>query len=216
MKKYFFLFLGLSLFVLSCSNDDDGNVPVSTVTQDFMWRAMNQWYFWQADVADLADDRFSTEAEYNSYLQSYTDPESFFLETLLFEEDRFSFENENYEELVSSLSGISQSNGVEFGLGLIGDTGNVFGFVQYIWPDSDASTKNISRGEFFTRVDGVQLTTGNYIELLFGDNSTYTLGMATVSNGVISDSAKEVTLTKIENQVEFQPYMFVILTLKIL
>jgi len=211
MKKCFFLFLGLSLFVLSCSNDDDGiqngptpnpNPSANVIAQDFMWQAMNLWYFWQGDVADLADDRFATDAEYTAYLESFTDPEGFFYDTLLFGEDRFSFENENYEELVSSLSGISQSNGVEFGLGLIGDTGNVFGFVQYIWPDSDASTKNISRGEFFTRVDGVQLTTGNYRELLFGDNSTYTLGMATITDNTISDSAKEVTLTKVQNQVE--------------
>lgn len=220
MKKYFFLFLGASLFFLSCNNDDDGiqNGPTpnpdpsaNVIAQDFMWKAMNLWYFWQGDVADLADDRFATDAEYTAFLESYNDPENFYyticnnhreIVGTQAATDRFSSENENYKDLVNSLSGISQSNGVEFGLGLIGDTNNVFGFVQYIWPDSDASTKNISRGEFFTRVDGVQLTTGNYRELLFGDNSTYTLGMATVSNGAISDSAKEVTLTKIENQVE--------------
>ncbi|MHA7864673.1 S41 family peptidase [Flagellimonas marinaquae] len=211
MKKYFFLFLGVSLFFLSCNSDDDGiqNGPTpnpdpsaNVIAQDFMWQAMNLWYFWQGDVADLADDRFATDAEYTAYLESFTDPEVFFYDTLLFGEDRFSYGSADYKELVTSLSGISQSNGLEFGLGLIGDTNNVFGYVQYIWPDSDASTKNISRGEFFTRVDGVQLTTGNYRELLFGDNSTYTLGMATVSNGAISNSSKEVTLTKIENQVE--------------
>jgi len=210
MKKYFLLFLGLSLAFLSCS-DDDGikNVPTpepepsaNVTAQNFMWQAMNLWYFWQADVEDLADDRFATDAEYTAFLESYPDPESFFYDTLLFGEDRFSFANEDYSELVNSLSGISQSNGLEFGLGLIGDTNNVFGFVQYIWPDSDASTKDIQRGEFFTRVDGVQITVDNYVALLFGDNSTYTLGMATVENGTISDNSKEVSLTKIENQVE--------------
>jgi len=163
---------------------------------------MNLWYFWQGDVADLADDRFATDAEYTAFLENNSNPESFFFDTLLFEEDRFSFANEDYSELVNSLSGISQSNGLEFGLGLIGDTDNVFGYVQYIVPNSDASTKDIQRGEFFTRVDGVQLTVSNYRTLLFGDNSTYTLGMATVTNNTISDSAKEVSLTKIENQIE--------------
>ncbi len=210
MKKYFFLFLGLSLAFLSCS-DDDGikNVPTpdpepsaDVTAQNFMWQAMNLWYFWQGDVDDLADDRFTTDAEYTAFLENNSNPESFFYDTLLFGEDRFSFANEDYSELVNSLSGISQSNGLEFGLGLIGDTDNVFGYVQYVWPDSDASTKDIQRGEFFTRVDGVQLTVDNYIELLFGDNNTYTLGMATVTNNTISDSDKEVSLTKIENQVE--------------
>ena len=211
MKKYFFLFLGLSLLLTSCSNDDNGIKPGTTpnpepsanvIAQDFMWKAMNLWYFWQGDVADLADDRFATDAEYTAFLENNSNPESFFFDTLLFEEDRFSFANEDYNELVNSLSGISQSNGLEFGLGLIGDTENVFGYVQYIVPNSDASTKDIQRGDFFTRVDGVQLTVSNYRTLLFGDNSTYTLGMATVTNNTISDSAKEVELTKIENQVE--------------
>jgi len=214
MKKYFFLLLGLSLLFMSCSNDDNGNTPdpgVDVTAQDFMWRAMNQWYFWQADVDDLADDRFSTNEDYTAFLESYTDPESFFFETLLFEEDRFSFANEDYSELVSSLSGISQSNGLEFGLGLIGESGDVFGYVQYVWPDSDASTKDIQRGEFFTRVDGVQLTVDNYIELLFGDNSTYTLGIANIESSIdengetintIVNTDRTVDLTKIENQVE--------------
>lgn len=219
MKKYFFLFLGLSLVFLSCSNDDGINNgptpdpdPTADVTsQNFMWQAMNLWYFWQADVADLADDRFSTNAEYTAFLESYPDPENFYYSICNNHRnivgndaaiDRFSFENEDYKELVNSLSGISQSNGLEFGLGLIGDTGDVFGYVQYILPNSDASTKDIQRGEFFTRVDGTQLTVSNYRNLLFGDNSTYTLGMATITNNTISDSAKEVVLTKIENQVE--------------
>ncbi|SDQ67707.1 S41 family peptidase [Flagellimonas zhangzhouensis] len=210
MNKYFLLFLGLSLSFLSCSDDDgirNGDTPdpdptADVTAQNFMWQAMNLWYFWQGDVNDLADDRFASNAEYTEFLEGYTDPESFFYDTLLYGEDRFSFANEDYSELVSSLSGISQSNGLEFGLGLIGDTNNVFGYVQYIWPDSDASTRDIQRGEFFTRVDGVQLTVDNYSNLLFGDNSTYTLGMATVTNNTISDNAKEVTLTKIENQIE--------------
>ncbi|MEC8831327.1 MAG: S41 family peptidase, partial [Bacteroidota bacterium] len=215
MKKYVFLFLGLSVLFMSCSSDDNvidpGVTPnpdpgsgseVDITAQHFMWQAMNLWYFWQAESTELGDSKFSSDAEYTEYLEDHPDPESFFYDTLVFGEDRFSFANEDYSELVSSLSGISQSNGLEFGLGLIGDTNNVFGYVQYIWPDSDASTKDIQRGEFFTRVDGVQLTVDNYVELLFGDNSSYTLGMATVTNNTISDSAKEVQLTKIENQVE--------------
>ncbi len=210
MKKYFFLFLGLSLSFFSCSDDDgikNGETPepeptADVTAQNFMWQAMNLWYFWQGEVNDLADDRFATNAEYTEYLEGYTDPESFFYDILLYGDDRFSFANEDYSELVSNLSGISQSNGLEFGLGLIGDTENVFGYVQYIVPNSDASTKDIQRGEFFTRVDGTQLTVSNYRALLFGENSTYTLGMATVSDNTISDSAKEVTLTKVQNQIE--------------
>lgn len=219
MKKYIALLLGVTLVFSACSDDDgiknnptpnpDPSADVSA--QNFMWQAMNLWYFWQGDVNDLSDTRFSTDAQYTAFLEANPDPENFFYSicnkhiSVVGSDaavDRFSFEEGDYNDLVNNLSGISQSNGLEFGLGLIGDTDNVFGFVQYIWPDSDAATKDIQRGEFFTRVDGVQLTVNNYQNLLFGDNSTYTLGMATVTNNTISDSSKEVTLTKIENQVE--------------
>ncbi|UBZ14168.1 carboxyl-terminal protease [Flagellimonas marinaquae] len=220
MKKYSFLFLGLSLLLASCSNDDNGIKPGPTpdpdptadvAAQNFMWKAMNLWYFWQGDVPDLADDRFSTNAEYTAFLESYPDPENFYYsicndhERIVGEEtaiDRFSFANEDYKELVNSLSGISQSNGLEFRLSYIGNTNDVFGYVLYVWPGSNASTKDIQRGDFFTRVDGIQLTDSNYTELLFGNNSTYTLGMATVENETISNNDKEVQLTKIENQIE--------------
>lgn len=189
----------------------DPDPSADVAAQDFMWKAMNLWYFWQADVPDLANDRFATNAEYTAFLKNNSDPENFYYsicnrhEEIYGEEtaiDRFSFANEDYTELVNSLSGISQSNGLEFRLSYIGNTNDVFGYVLYVWPDSDASTKDIQRGDFFTRVDGIQLTGSNYIDLLFGDNSTYTLGMATVTDNTISDSDKEVSLSKIENQVE--------------
>ena len=211
MKKYFLMFVGLPLLFLSCNNDDNGinNVdtpdpdPDADVTvQNFMWQAMNLWYFWQGEVPDLADTRFSTNADYTEFLEQTTDPEEFYFDVLLFNEDRFSFLNSNYEELVSNLSGVSKSNGLEFGLVLFSDSDDIFGYVQYIVPNSDASTKDISRGEIFTRVDGQQLNVNNYIDLLFGSNDTYTLGMADISGSTITDNDKEVTLTKIENQVE--------------
>lgn len=210
MKKYFLFFLGLTLFISSCSNDDDqiknGDTPnpnsTDVTVQNFMWQALNLWYFWQADVPDLADSRFSTDAEYTEFLETYTDPESFFYDVLLYSEDRFSFLNEDYSELVSNLSGVSKSNGLEFGLVRFSGSDDIFGYVQYILPNSDASTKDIQRGDIFLRVDGVQLTINNYIELLFGDNDTYELSIAHIEDNTVVDDNRTVSLTKIENQVE--------------
>src|SRR5690606_39092209 len=105
-------------------------------------------------------------------------------------------------ELVNTLAGVSKSNGLEFGLVQLSGSNDIFGYVQYVLPDSDASTKDIQRGDLFTRVDGVQLTVSNYRDLLFGTNDNYTLGMAHIEGTTIYDDAKEVSLTKIENQVE--------------
>ncbi|WP_435622708.1 S41 family peptidase [Flagellimonas sp.] len=214
MKKVFFLLFSLTLILYSCSSDDGNeienpnpNPPVAedpdVTVQSFMWSAMNLWYFWQGEVAVLADDRFSTNEEFTNFLAQFPNPFDLWQNEILFDEDRFSFLNEDFSELVSNLSGVSRSNGLEFGLQFItSGSDNVFGYVQYIIPGSDAEGEDISRGEFFTHVDGVQLTGTNFRDLLFGENATYTLGMADLNGGTFSLNGKEVTLTKIENFVE--------------
>lgn len=211
MRKLLILFLGMTLLFASCSSDDNGinnpNNPPNSTNEDldaqaFMWAAMNLWYFWQADVDVLADDRFANNQEFTEFLAQHPNPSDFFFDVLLFNEDRFSFLNEDYEQLVNNLSGVSKSNGLEFGLVQFSQGDGVFGYVQYIIPNSNASTTDIKRGDIFTRVDGQQLTLGNYRDLLFGDNDTYTLGLADIVNEEIVDNDTEIELTKIENQVE--------------
>ncbi len=198
------------LLILSCAKDDDLSLPntinpdpnAGVDVQDFMWKAMNFWYFWQADVSDLADDRFIDSVDYTEFLASETDPGAFFDNKLLFTEDRFSFYSEDYKELTQAFSGISKSNGLEFGLSTLPDSNDLLGYVRYIVPNSDASTKDISRGELFTGVNGQTITVDNYIDLLFGDSDTYTLNMADIANNIITPNDKEVELTKFEGLVE--------------
>jgi hypothetical protein len=202
------LFLTL---VLSCAKDDAPTpvipvepTPVSkdVTAHDFMWKAMNLWYFWQADIADLADNRFATDKVYSDYLQAQGEPDAFYNDKLLFSEDRFSFLNADYKELVQSFQGISKSNGLEFGLSLFSGTENVYGYVRYIVPGSNATTVDISRGEIFTGVDGKTLNLENYQELLFGPNDSYTLNMASIENNTITTNGKSVNLTKEANLSE--------------
>ncbi len=219
MKKYLLLFLFIGTIAQSCKKNDDTPVieeeqeevveeeevieeEVDIQVQDFMWQTLNAYYFWQGNVPVLADDRFSTQVEYETYLKNNPDPENFLLDELLFSEDRFTFYSDDYKELTNFLSGISKSNGLEFGLSRIGSSDDVFGFVEYVIKDSDASTKDIKRGDYFIGVNGVDLNVNNYIDLLFGENDTYTLNMATIENNTISPNGKEVTLTKQENLVE--------------
>ena len=220
MRKLLFLFVGAVLLLSSCNKDDNGienpNDPPGTTDgeldpQAFMWSAMNLWYFWQADVTDLDDNRFANDQEFTNFLAQTPDPEVFYYKICnrhvrIFGEessiDRFSFLDSNYEDLVNNLSGVSKSNGLEFGLRFFNDGNNVFGYVQYVIPNSNASTTDIKRGDIFTRVDGQQLNGSNYVNLLFGSNDTYTLGLADIVNDEIIDNDTEITLTKIENQVE--------------
>ena len=205
-----------ALLVAACSNDDDGIAPpdgpnpdpdADVEVQNFMWRAMNLWYYWQGDVPDLADDRFTFMDEYTEFLESESDPAAFFENKLRYSEDRFSFYSDDYTELTQGLAGISRSNGMEFGLVQFSGSTNIFGYVRYILPESDAASKDIERGEIFTEVNGITLTEDNYRDLLFGEDATYTLGMADISGTTITPNGKEVTLTKEENFQEDPIYI---------
>ena len=198
MKKIAILtIISLFLFITSCNNNDDG-VPKDLEVQDFVWKGLNLFYFWQADVVDLADDRFANQNELNSFLSTYSDPENLF-DNLLFTNnntDRFSWIVDDYIALEQQFQGVTKNNGVEFGLVQLSGSDDVFGYVRYILPNSDASNKNIERGDLFLEVDGQQLTLTNFRSLLFGVNDSYTLGLASISGGVISLTGETVDLTK--------------------
>ncbi|MFM1877135.1 MAG: hypothetical protein RLZZ241_1 [Bacteroidota bacterium] len=212
MKKYLLLFA--SLIVLACSKDDDSLKPTAentdVIVQHFMWQAMNLWYFWQGDVPDLSDNRFTTDAEYTEFLASESDPEVFFFNKLTYSGDRFSFLNSDYKELTQNLAGIYRSNGLEFGLTYKDVNNNnqvdasdpVYGVVRYIIPNSNASGADIQRGEIFTGVDGQDLNGGNYAALLFGSNASYTLNMSDYVSGELVPNGKTVALTKEEGLQE--------------
>ena len=219
MKKLVFLLT--ALLMVACSKDDDsildpGPDPGGDLSvQDFMWEAMNLWYFWQGDVADLADDRFTSDADYTEFLASESTPRLFFENKLRYSEDRFSFLSDDYVELTQNLAGISRSNGLEFGLTYddlndndeLDATEPIFGVVRYIVPNSNASMAPIERGDAFVGVDGQMLNGGNYRSLLFGDNASYTLMMADFDNGDPVANGEEVTLTKEEGLTENPVYI---------
>ncbi len=209
MLNYFKTGVILSLFLLSSCVKEDDLYLTNTVepdpdagvqVQDFMWKAMNFWYFWQADVENLADNRFPNtpqgSAAYTEFLASEDNPGKFFENKLQFNEDRFSFYSDDYVELTQSLSGISKSNGMEFGLVRIPNSNDIIGYVRYIIPNSDAATKPIQRGDLFTGVNGTTLTESNYRGLLFGSSDTYTLNMATIVDKTPVPNGEEITLTK--------------------
>jgi C-terminal processing protease CtpA/Prc len=227
MKRILFLLWAVLFVFVSCKKSDDNIVPETDgqqgpsqentksladyPAQNFMWQTMNTYYFWQVDVADLADTKIDDVEAYIEFLSSESNPEDFFYnicnnhEAIVGEDaaiDRFSVAVENYKDLVNSLQGVSRSNGLEFQLYLFQGSDDIYGVVTYIALDSDASTKDIKRGDIFVGVNGQNLNLNNYLDLLFGSEDTYTLNMAELVDNTISDNGKEVTLTKVENFAE--------------
>ena len=207
MKKFipfFILLLLLLVTAQACQKDQDDTIVGSSSStanlevQNFIWKGLNQYYLWQTDVANLADNRFANQAALDAFLTNYKVPQDLFDALRVSPTiDRFSWMVDDYVTLEQSLQGISKNNGVEFGLSYKpNSTTEVFGYVRYIIPGSDASTKDIRRGEIFTAVNGTPLTTTNYQSLLFGTNDNYTLNMADYNGTTFSSNGKTVQLTK--------------------
>ncbi len=213
LKPSRILFLSLlALALFNCSKSDEPTVEtipepevVEPITlnsdiNDFIWGGMNEVYLWQGQVPNLSDTKFTTQDQYYTFLNNYTTPEALF-DALLYQKDvvdKFSYLVDDYVALENSFQGISTSNGLDFGLVRLSGSNDIFGYVRYVANDSDASAKNINRGEFFLTVNEQQLTLSNYQNLLFGSNNTYTLGMADITNNTIALNGKTVELTKTE------------------
>ena len=190
--KYYII---ISLVLIGCKKDPIDNDIVGKIdnTQsitispaeelkieinDFIWEGLNYWYYWQESIPDLSDRQTSNTNDYLNFLSS-KEPEPFF-NSLLDADDRFSWIQDDYEELENLLSGIELSNGIEFGLFLECNGQDVFGYVKYVQKNSDAESKGVQRGMFFNSIDGNRLNRNNYRDLLYGDNVSYILNLSDI------------------------------------
>ncbi len=192
--KYLFLLLVSTSFYY-CSKSE--SIPEDIQVHDFVWKGLNAYYLWQKDIPDLQDNRFNTQTELNGYLQGAGTPEALFESLLNRPEDRFSVIVDDYVALENSLQGITLNNGMEFGLVPYDNSAtNVYGYVRYVIPGSDAETQGVQRGMLFNTIDGQQLTRSNFGSLLFGSNTTYVVGFANHNNGDPVSNGNTLTLVK--------------------
>ena len=199
MKKIvFYLLLGFVVFLpLGCEDDDDNLIPSSLQSKDFVWKGMNLYYLWQEQIDNLADDRFATQNELNTYLKEFTSPSTLFT-SLLYERatvDKYSVIFSDYSVLEGVLTGNTKNNGVDFAIRRKpGSTTEVYGWVRYIIPGSDAASKDIQRGDLFYAINGTSLNIDNYLDLISTDS--YTLNLADYNGGAITPNGQSVALTK--------------------
>ncbi len=211
IQQYKILFFLLSLILINgCKKDkdsalridsDDNAVNLSGDLQisDFVWQGLNYFYYWQESVVKLSDSLLNDSEKYTEFINENPNPKEFF-ESLKHPDDRFSWIQEDYQELDNYLKGVFSSNGVEFQLICYSSCDQIIGVVKYILEDSDASEKNIKRGDYFYGVDGISLTSKNYSNLLNGDNLSYILNMATIENdGTLKPNGINIELVKEEN-----------------
>jgi len=169
--KPLILILFVNIWLQGCDKSDNELNP-SVEVQDFVWKGLNAYYLYQEDIDDLSDRRFSSNQQLEAYLGGFDTPGAIF-NSLKKSTDSRSELVENYEinDLPTPLR-TSFTTGMEFGLfkdSNILDT--IIGVVSHILPNSQASTTNLSRGDFFygiinDQTDTIILREDNYNDLL--------------------------------------------------
>jgi carboxyl-terminal processing protease len=196
-----------TLLLTGCFEDNDDNTISANEISDFVWKGMNVFYLYKDNIPVLANDRFSSNEEYASYLNDYATPEDLF-ESLIYQRqnvDKYSWIVDDYIALEQLFSGVSTSNGMEFQLFLEPNTNTqVMGIVRLVLPNSDADIKGIKRGNIFNTINGTALTTTNYSALLSTDS--YAINKATyddngtteTTDDVVISGNESITLNKLE------------------
>jgi C-terminal processing protease CtpA/Prc len=188
IKKAFYLLSLLSLLAIGFSCEDEDPFDVNTEVNDWILKNMNTYYFWNGQIPSRTNKNLRPAVYFESLLYK--------------KEDRFSWIQEDYTDLLDLLSGIEMEAGYNFSLGLVseilpdlvGSTSiDVFGVINYVKPHSPASNTGLKRGDLFCNVNGTRLTVDNYERLLNALSSPHTLGIFDSNLNPVKDIALSVT-----------------------
>lgn len=211
MKKAFLALLFLSLFILSCNSDDNApepqpepNVELQSEENDFVWKAMNYWYFWQEDVPALADTQDDDINEYYSYLNGFSNSEDLF-NSLKFSADDFSWFVPDVDEQLNNSRGVTASYGIDMPRTVFYYTNannNIVIYINYVVEGSPADNAGIQRGDLIYSVNGQVLNDSNFEvlnDIIFAEQGeSITIGVGSFVNGSIEPKGDDKTLTAVQ------------------
>ncbi|PUB35903.1 peptidase S41-like protein [Elizabethkingia sp. YR214] len=204
--------IGLLSFT-SCSRDtinidnntNGGGTTVAVKAEnDFVWKGLNSWYYWQKNVPVLADN-FKNSTEYASTLNAKT-PDALFYSFLYQYKvvDRFSWIEQNgvIQRSASIRAAITKTTGLEFNAWLKEvNKPNLIGIVNYVVPGSSAEREGVRRGDAILEVNGSPLTVDNYSSL-FADSFSVTVqkvkGLDSNSDPIGDGDKRKVNLSSSE------------------
>jgi carboxyl-terminal processing protease len=152
------------LFALpfSCVHREDPTPDGSNETiNSWILENLQFWYYWNASLPASPDKSQK--------------PDLFF-ESILNSQDRFSWIQEKYQELLNSLQGVTKEPGFEYALYREAEgSNNVIAQILYIKPGSPAAATVLKRGDIISAIDGQTITTENYKTLIAKFSGSCTL-----------------------------------------
>ncbi|WP_341834031.1 S41 family peptidase [Chitinophaga pollutisoli] len=190
---------GIALFTqIACkkSNKKDDNPDVNQYkhVNDWIYQNMKEVYYW--------NDQMPASPNYAQM------PPAFFSSLLKQPEDRYSWIQDNFEELLASLSGVTKESGIDFDLFPITGNGGtlIAGIISYVKKGSPAEAAGIVRGDVFFQISGKtfpytgrQAEVNAFVDALGANHSLGIRKMLKGSDGRDSMSdARIVPLTVVE------------------
>jgi C-terminal processing protease CtpA/Prc len=182
---------GIALITLllasSCREEDPTPVSPSEPNEheyvnDWIRENMDFWYYWNNEIPSNPDKT--------------KEPDVFF-ESLLSSEDRFSWIQDNFVELLNSLQGINKESGYEFVLYRESEgSSNVIAQIVYIKYNSPAEDAGLKRGDIVTHINNQQITTSNYQDLLGAISESHSITYKSLD--LISESFGDPTTISLE------------------
>jgi len=171
--KFLWVFVFSLLLFSSCNKKDEPKTNPNQYVNDWIYNQMSVYYLWNNLIPVNPDYTPSPDNFFKSLLNTYnksTNPDG----------DRFSWIQENYIDLLNSLSGVSSDDlGFEYvRVQLSGVTpAQYYLLVLYPKLGSDAYNKGISRGRFIIKINNQNIYDSNYSSLTSGTGNK-TLSMA--------------------------------------
>lgn len=162
------IFLGI--LTVSCNKDDEMEPVKETAVDPASNQAANEW------IQSVMDEVYYWVTDMRTPIAVTSDPQDYFESLLFTPTDRFSVIYPDYQDLINNLSGISLESGYDFKLYKESSTNeNVYAEILYVKKNSPASQKNLKRGDVITKINGKQIDTNNFRDLLKETESTHTI-----------------------------------------
>ena len=202
IKRWLPLILLSVLFLAGCEKkvipeeEVEQQVQASALIQKingFIREVMTDVYLWYDKLPDI-DIRYETNSE--DYFHK-----------LLYSEDKWSYITDDITAFEGSLQGIEKTFGYSLAFGVFVDgagspTGDYFGIVEYVYPDTPASEAGFTRGDLIIKLNGVSITSANYRDLLSGTSISVTKGILT-SQGI----ATGTTVVLVAEELHLDPVL---------